>query len=143
MEERIIKALAIALNGIFPNIPVIDTEAEQDVKRPVFFVQIVEAELTERIKPGGFFMRYNFDLIYDPGVVRADIECRNVERELTLLLRRIPDTESVYAFRPTDIHFEIVEGILHALFNVVVEVKPENQHLDTIDKFRPYSRIRN
>lgn len=141
MEQRIINALAVALDAVFPDIPILDETAEQDIGRPAFFISPVEAVLTERIKHAGFFMRYRFDLIYDPGVKNADTKCRMMKEELMLLLRRIPDLESEFAFRPTEIRFETVEGELHAIFDVIEAIIPDREEEEKVKRVSSKTEI--
>lgn len=140
MEQRIINSLSIALDAAFPEIPVLDVETEQDVDRPAFFISCISAVLTERIAPADFFMTYSFDLLFDPGVRDPEIACRRVESELMLLLRRFEDCESKYAFRPYDIHFETVDGVLHALFQITESIKLEKTKDPVVERYKLNSK---
>lgn len=141
MQQRIIDAISIAIDSVFPEIPILDVETEQDVKRPAFFISCIQSQLIERIKNAGFFMVYSFDILFDPGNEDPELDCRNIESELMFLLRRIEDPESEYAFRPYDIHFETVDGILHALFQIEESIKPEEKIEPKVERFglRSYS----
>ena len=140
MEQRIIDAIHVALDSIFPDIPHLDETTEQDVGRPAFFISCIESILTERIKNAHFFMTYSFDILFDPGEEAPEITCREVESELMLLLRRIPDLESEYAFRPFDLHFETVDGMLHALFQIQESIKVETQKDPVIERYNLNSK---
>lgn len=135
MEQRIINAISVALDSVFPDIPHIDVETEQDVERPAFFITCTGSILTERITNAHFFMTYSFDILFDPGGREPELECRKVESELSILLRRIPDLESEYAFRPFGIHFETVDGMLHALFQIQESIKVDPKQEPKVESF--------
>lgn len=123
MTQRIINAISMAIDEVFPDIPILDETAEQDVGRPAFFISCYHSFLTERIIPAGFFKTYNFEITYDPGMESPEPTCHEVEDVLMLQLRRIKDPESAYAFRPINIEFRQTEGYLEIMFDIVVEIR--------------------
>lgn len=118
MHERILGAIGARLSAEFPQVPVLADTAEQNVGRPAFFILSTGVEVTERITEAGFFATYGYDVVYDPGTDGAEGKCRETADALALALRRIPDLESQYAFRPIGLRFEMAEGELHALFRI-------------------------
>lgn len=141
MIQRIINAIAFAINKSYPDIPILDIETTQDVNRPAFFIDCNSSTKEPRIYRAGFFKVYSFDVLYDPGVNDPELSCREVEDELTFIFSRLEDLESEYGFRPIDLEFKIVEGTLHALFDVreAIRIEPLNEPL--IERFTLASQV--
>lgn len=143
MEERIIGAIAGAIHGEFPDVPILDAEAEQNVGRPAFFILSTGLEVTERITRAGFFATYSYDVLFDPGEGAApEAVCRGVAETLAVALRRLPDPESKLAFRPFGLRFETVGGMLHALFKVRESLKVKTGRAPLIEDVAIKSRVK-
>lgn len=141
MHQRILGAIGAALSKAFPGIPILADTFEQNVGRPAFFILTTGEEVKERITGAGFFATYSYDVAFDPGPDKAESKCRKVADELTLLLRRIPDLEGPYAFRPIGLHFEMADGMLHALFRIRESLKEEKEPDPKITEFGLNSEV--
>lgn len=141
MNERIIGAIGAVLAAAFPKVPILDNATEQNVGRPAFFIVSTGMEVRERIREAGFFATYGYDIVFDPGPERAEDKCRAVMDVLMLELRRIPDLEGPYAFRPIGLSFHMEDGELHALFRIRESLKTETAPDPKIDSFSLNSHV--
>lgn len=143
MEQRIVNAIASAIHKVFPDYPVYDVVSDQNVGRPAFFVNIIDAVVRERITHAGFFVRYTVQILFEPDAMREEALIREVQSQLTFILRRIPDLESEYAFRPYYITHHVESGILHTTFSIRESIMPNDPDYPKVRRHALTTEIKN
>lgn len=143
MEQRIVESIAKRLNESFPDYPILDRVADQNVGRPAFFISITDASIRDRITHGGFFKRYIIEILFEPDAGYVEPEIRRVQDELTFLLRRIPDIEGEADFRPYWTQFHSFGGLLHCTFNLRESFLPKKEDDPRIRRYAIGREIKN
>lgn len=128
MEQRIIDALILKLNSLFPDIKAYDVKMDMEIEPPMFQITCYERQRRDRITPAGFFYTYFFDLIFFSGHDEPEEKYRDIELELTNAVWHFED------FRGDDIRSTTVDDVLHVFFSITVELKEELPELPKIER---------
>lgn len=119
MIDAIINAISIVLNAEFddkPNLTVFKEEIRQGLEEPCFFIQCLNP--THNLYLGRRYYRQNqFCIQYFPASEDYEEECNNVAERLMWCLEYITCIGDEKAIRGTQMHCEIVDGVLNFFIN--------------------------
>ena len=122
MLPDLIDAISIKLNESFPGVPIYSESVLQSLTPPCFFIGVLNPSQQQQLGTR-YFRRHPFDVHYFPAAdnkaemyTTADTLCAALEY-VTLANGDI--------LRGSEVHWEIVDGVLHFFVNYDVFVRKE------------------
>ena len=131
MVNDLVTAISLALSEEFGDDTIVYAEAvEQGLQTPCFFISSLE--VTSRLYMGlRYFCENPFCIQYIPDEsLNAKAACNDVAEQLFSCLELITDTEGDLV-RGTDMHYEIVDGVLNFFVNYDLFVYKTDEDDDT------------
>lgn len=125
MERNIIDSLIKHLDSIFPDYPIHDDLASQDVRRPAFFISRISEHFINGIIGLDYFIIYGFELILDPGIEDPETKINEIMPVLMPSLRRFKKIDLPGSWRPWDIQVTVLDSIVHITFTVTASFRDE------------------
>lgn len=113
MIEKVINGISATIDNYFDSeYPIYAEDIEQGLQEPCFFIAVL-APTHKQMLGNRYLLTIPVDVHYFPGTANKHLEINRVAAQLMYLLRRITLTDGQTQLNGFDMHYEVVENVLH------------------------------